>query len=69
MHKEGNKLYEYCGPVYIFGDKVLDKWEAETWAPTKAKARRNLEHRYKLHCGFTSNKHVELDDRFLTLVR
>lgn len=42
MHK-----YFYDGPVLMFGTCIHRKWVAETTAPSEAKARSNLEFRFK----------------------
>lgn len=49
------KLYIYNGPVLYFGKCVADHWFGSTYAPTKRKARSNLEYRFKKENNYTVN--------------
>lgn len=52
--------YLYSGPVKEFDTIINNKWEAQTSAPSEAKARSNLVYRYKREHGKTPNSSIKL---------
>jgi hypothetical protein len=40
-------LYTYSGPVTEFGRCIVNNWEGQTYAPSKAKAKSNLIYQFK----------------------
>lgn len=54
------KLYIYSGPVLYFNKCVADHWFGSTYAPTKKKARSNLEYRFKKENNYTPNVKIHL---------
>ena len=61
--KEG-KIYSFSGAVTKFGVIVCSHWEAETFAPTKAKATSNLKYQFKKKFGLTPQVPIELIGSF-----
>lgn len=60
--------YFYEGPVYIFETLVAEHWTGETFAPTKEKAKSNLEYQYKRMNGYQPNAMVRIDPRKIGMV-
>ena len=50
----------YNGPVMKFDTCIKDRWSAETFAPSAAKARSNLAYRFKKENGFASSAKITL---------
>ena len=67
MFKVSNH-YFYEGPVYIFNTLVQENWVGETFAPTKERAKSNLEYQYKRMNGYQPNAMVKLDPRKVDMV-
>lgn len=44
-------LYSYEGPVLEFDKIVTNRWKAETYAVSEAKARTNLAYQFKIETG------------------
>lgn len=59
------KLYIYNGPVMYFDKCVINRWFGSTYAPTKRKARSNLEYRFKKENNFTPNVKIHLPGEVL----
>lgn len=66
-------VFKYEGPVKRFGEIVgnvkLFTEVAKTSPNPKKKALANLSFQYKKLRGFTNSAKVELDERYLTIVR
>lgn len=58
--REGSFIYEYCGPVCIFGQCVQNGWTATTRAVSEKKARSNLAYMWKMQNNKMPNSRVEL---------
>lgn len=52
--------WAYEGPVLIFGRCVVDRWRAETIAPTRSKAQSNLAYQYKNQAHLIPSTRVTL---------
>ena len=52
--------YRYSGPVYEFDKLLVSKWEAETIAPTAAKARSNMIFQFKKQNNRTAATRITL---------
>lgn len=44
-------LYSYNGPVFEFERLIADRWKAQTYAPSEAKARSNMVYQFKKATG------------------
>ena len=69
------QCYLYTGPVYRFGTMIVPNWSCQTYAVSEAKARSNLEYRYKQLAGLQKYVKITLPgklipvktDNFITL--
>lgn len=52
--------YSYSGPIMSFGQMVTSKWEGETNAPSKQKAKRNLTYQAKRACNLVAGTQITL---------
>jgi len=52
--------YRYEGPVTMFGRVISDKWQGETLANTKAKAKSNLIYQFKKAMKMLPSAKIEL---------
>lgn len=52
--------YVYSGPVFVFDNCVMERFEAETMATTEKKARSNIAFQFKKRYGYTGSKSVSL---------
>lgn len=53
--------YKYEGPVMsIYGQVTTPKWVGETYADTKAKAKSNMQYRYKKEHGLVASAKISL---------
>lgn len=52
--------YIYNGPVMKFDTCIQNRWSAETYATSVAKARSNLAYRYKKENGFAQTCKITL---------
>lgn len=57
--------YRYSGPVYEFEKLLVSKWEAETIAPTAAKARSNMVYQFKKQNNRTAVTKITLPGTIL----
>lgn len=53
-------LYEYDGPVLEFDRIIADRWQAQTYAVSKAKARSNLAYQFKRETGRVPRTRITL---------
>lgn len=53
-------LYLYNGPVMIFDNCVADKWNGQTYAKSKTKAKSNLSYQFKKQNNLSSSALVKL---------
>lgn len=53
-------LYSYDGPVELAGKCVDQRWSAETYAVSKAKARSNFKYRYRMDNDLPYNASINL---------
>ena len=54
------QCYMYEGPVYSFDRIIAHKWSCKTYAVSEARARSNLEYRYKQMAGLQKNARITL---------
>lgn len=59
--------YSYDGPVLEFGERINDRWTAETMAPTEAKAKSNLAYQYKKSHGKNSDAKISLPGKIIII--
>lgn len=52
--------YIYNGPVMKFDTCIQNRWPAETYAPSAAKARSNLVYRFKKENGLANSAKITL---------
>ena len=52
--------YKYEGPVLHFETVVTSKWSCYTRASSPAKAKTNMEYRYKVEAGLLPNAKISL---------
>lgn len=55
--------YSYKGGVKVFDDLVAEHWEAETIAPSAARAKSNISYQFKKQMGLNSNVKVTLEGK------
>lgn len=58
-------LYSYCGPVFEYERLVADRWKAETYAPSEAKARSNMAYQYKKLTGKVPRTKITLPGKII----
>lgn len=58
-------LYSYNGPVFEFDKLVAYRWEAQTCAPTEAKARSNMAYQYKKLTGKVPRTKITLPGKII----
>ena len=58
-------LYTYNGPVYLFDKMITSSWTAQTRAVNSARARANLEYRYKLQAGLLPTAKITLTGKIV----
>jgi hypothetical protein len=65
-----NRSYDYIyeGPVMAFERCVDAHWRAETRAVSEAKARANLEYRYKKMTGRSQDSKITLPGKFRKII-
>lgn len=66
MNRPCNYIYE--GPVMAFERCIDDHWRAETVAVSEAKARSNLEYRYKKMTGRSKNSKITLPGKIRKII-
>lgn len=54
------KKYIYNGPVMNFDTCIKNRWSAETYAISPAKARSNLTYRFKKENGFAASTKITM---------
>lgn len=59
--------YAYDGPVMIFERCVASHWKAETAAPSKGKAKSNLEYQAKKACNLYPGAKVSLPGEIIKI--
>ncbi len=60
---QNGPVWHFRGCVKLFDDVICGTWEAETQAPTEAKARSNLTWRFKLSHGYSADSAVRLSGK------
>lgn len=55
--------YSYKGGVKVFDDLVAEHWEAETIAPSAARAKSNITYQFKKQMGLERNVKVTLEGK------
>lgn len=55
--------YSYKGGVKVFDDLVSEHWEAETIAPSTARAKSNIAYQFKKQMGLNGNVKVTLEGK------
>ena len=55
--------YSYKGGVKVFDDLVAQYWEAETTAPSAARAKSNITYQFKKQMGLAKNVKVTLEGK------
>lgn len=55
------KLWTYDGPIYHFGQIVVQRWVGQTYAPSRAKASVNLAYQAKKKLGLVASTQVRVD--------
>lgn len=58
-------LYTYCGPVLEFDRLIDNRWEAQTYAVSEAKARTNLVYQYKKQTGRVPRTKITLPGKIV----
>lgn len=56
--------FRYEGPVVIFDRVVQEKFVAETWASSLAKAKSNIAYQWKKKYGRTAGSNITLPGKF-----
>lgn len=59
------KLYEYSGPVEVFGKCVEHIWRGSTYAVSEGKARSNLAYQYKQQTNRSARTQVKLPGKLV----
>jgi len=57
-------IYDYSGPVMKFGVNI-GRWKGQTTAPSKVKAKSNLEYQYKQEHGLKPNTRITISEKFI----
>nr|DAK87350.1 MAG TPA: hypothetical protein [Caudoviricetes sp.] len=52
--------YSYSGPIMSFGQMIASKWDGETNAPSKQKAKINLTYQAKKACNLVAGTRITL---------
>ena len=60
-------LYSYDGPVFEFERIVANRWQAQTYAVSEAKARTNLAYQYKRDHGKVPRSKITLPGKIIAL--
>lgn len=58
-------LYSYHGPVFEFDRLIADRWEAQTYAPSEAKARTNMAYQFKKSTGRVPRTKITLPGKVI----
>ena len=58
-------LYSYNGPVLEFDRIVDNRWQAQTYAPSEAKARSNLIYQFKKMTGRVPRTKITLPGKIV----
>lgn len=58
-------LYSYNGPVLEFDRIVANRWQAQTHAPSEAKARTNLAYQFKKENGRVPRSKITLPGKIV----
>ena len=58
-------LYSYNGPVLEFDRIVANRWEAQTYATSEAKARSNLAYQFKRETGRVPRTKITLPGKIV----
>lgn len=58
-------LYSYDGPVLEFDRIVANRWQAQTYATTEAKARSNLVYQFKRSTGRVPRSKITLPGKIV----
>lgn len=58
-------LYSYNGPVLEFDRIVANRWQAQTHAPSEAKARTNLAYQFKKENGKVPRSKITLPGKIV----
>lgn len=66
MNKE-TQLYIYEGPVYSFNKMITSTWSAKTSAVSPARARANLEYRFKMQAGLLPTAKISLPGKIIPI--
>ena len=59
------KKYYYNGPVFRFGRDYIGDWKATTVTVSSARARANLEYRYKMEHNLMASSAIRLDPKYI----
>ena len=59
------RKFYYAGPVFRFGRDYIGDWKATTVAVSPARARANLEYRYKMEHNLMASSAIRLDPKYL----
>lgn len=59
-------LYLYDGPVLEFEKTIANRWKAQTYAPSEAKARTNLAYQFKRDTGRVPRTKITLPGKITT---
>lgn len=62
------QCYEYDGPVYFFNNMLTPRWSCQTYAVSEARARSNLEYRFKCAAGLQKYAKITLPGK-LTIIK
>ena len=58
-------LYTYDGPVFEFERLIADRWKAQTYAVSEAKARTNLAYQFKRDNGRVPRTKITLPGKIV----
>lgn len=58
-------LYSYDGPVFEFERLIVDRWKAQTYAVSEAKARTNLAYQFKRDNGRVPRTKITLPGKIV----
>lgn len=58
-------LYSYDGPVLSFDKIVTNRWHAQTYAVSEAKARTNLAFQFKIETGRVPRSNITLPGKII----
>lgn len=67
MGKDLKYRYKYVGPVMEFDRLICSKWQGETVANSKEKAKSNLSYQFKINNNRSKTARISLPGKLLQL--